>query len=201
MARRWRSLSYRDPPSSVAARTAGTGRARGARDPLRRPGGCATYRRSSPPLSGRTATRSSSPASPTSRRSRTSTAETRSPTNMLRSLAKQVVILHAAGISHGRLNASNVLVVEERARCSSTLGMRRSVRRSRRSTSTSPSCSSRAPCSSGPSGRSAPRSTAAGERGDRGCPAVPAAGRADATPARPRTHARDRPEGAPSRRP
>ncbi len=55
--------------------------------------------------------RSSSRASPTSSRSRTRPAE-QVTDELLRDLFEQVTRLHAAGISHGRLNLSNVIVVD-----------------------------------------------------------------------------------------
>ena len=112
LARRWRSLAYRDPPRSVAGRAARAGRARGAGDAAwpRRPASACP--RSSPPRSAPTATRSSSPEQPDVEPLELATAEQVSD-ETLADLWRQVARLHAAGISHGRLNASNVLVVDD----------------------------------------------------------------------------------------
>ena len=107
--------------------------------------------------------------------------------------------LHAAGISHGRLNASNVLVVDDGPMLvdlsAATLGAPQSpldidvaellvaCTRARR-----------------PRARTAEGGRRRLGRRRRPCAAVPAARRADAAPPRPRARARGRAEGSPRRR-
>ena len=66
----------------------------------------------------------------------------------LTQLWDQAARLHAAGISHGRLNLSNVVLVED-GPCCSTSPPPRLALPGRRSTSTWPSCSWLARCSPG----------------------------------------------------
>ena len=114
LARRWRSLAYRDPPRSAPIGTARAGRARGARDADGRPGGRPHVPRSSRRRSARAATRSIVTRQPDAEPLENVAAEQVERRPCSRSLWRAGRRLHAAGISHGRLNPSNVLVVDGR---------------------------------------------------------------------------------------
>ena len=111
VARRWRLLAYRDPPRSSPDGAPGTGRARSADDDDGGPGGRAgpaggNGRRSVPDDDAVLVTRHPD----------VEPLEVASPdqvSDQLLEELRQVAHLPKAGIAHGRLNASNVLVVED----------------------------------------------------------------------------------------
>jgi uncharacterized membrane protein YbhN (UPF0104 family)/tRNA A-37 threonylcarbamoyl transferase component Bud32 len=110
-ARRWRSLAYRDPPRSAAVGRLEQVEHEALATVLAAQAGVRV------PAVVTAALGPSGDALVVTRQPEIEPLETSSPEQvsdeMLEGLCEQVAQLHAAGISHGRLNASNVLVVDD----------------------------------------------------------------------------------------
>jgi uncharacterized membrane protein YbhN (UPF0104 family)/tRNA A-37 threonylcarbamoyl transferase component Bud32 len=111
LARRWRSLSYRDPPRSVAA---------GRLEQVEHEALATLFVAQSGVRVPQVVTAALGPSGDAlvvTRQPDIQPLENLPPEevtdDMLKSLGEQVATLHAAGVSHGRLNASNVLILED----------------------------------------------------------------------------------------
>jgi uncharacterized membrane protein YbhN (UPF0104 family)/tRNA A-37 threonylcarbamoyl transferase component Bud32 len=111
LARRWRALAYRDPPRSVAVGRLEQVEHEALATMLAAQAGVRV------PAVVTAALGSSGDALVVTRQAELEPLETLTPEQVgdetLEGLWEQVAQLHAAGISHGRLNASNVLLVDE----------------------------------------------------------------------------------------